>query len=163
MSSNKQVRSQIMEVLDDNSKHIPEGVYLELCNLLQKFQFENKVDSDKIFNTLAMLQVLGDRGMTAREAGSIVRDTREEEIRIARRENLQEYSDDEVETEQRVINVESDESEGDERPRERRVNREQNAVQVINVTANRSRYVTNPETGRRVLRNGRIGRMLARQ
>ena len=39
MTTNTQIRSEIMEILDDNSKNIPEGVYLELCNKLQKFKF----------------------------------------------------------------------------------------------------------------------------
>ena len=41
---NTAVRNKILEVLDNNSKDIPEGVYLQLCNLLKKFKIEEKIE-----------------------------------------------------------------------------------------------------------------------
>lgn len=45
-NNNKNIRSQIMEIIDDNSKDIPEGVYLQLCNKLQEFTFEEESNRD---------------------------------------------------------------------------------------------------------------------
>ena len=41
MTTNKQIRSDIMSIIDNNSHNIPDGVYLELCNKLQKFNFKD--------------------------------------------------------------------------------------------------------------------------
>ncbi len=96
-TSNKQIRSNIMEILDNNSKNIPDGVYLELCNELQKFNFVDN-DEDKIIE----------------EANRII---------MARR----------------------------------------NARNVEAAEYHERMYVINPETGRQVYRNGRIGRRLTRE
>jgi hypothetical protein len=103
--TNIKVRSDIIEVLFDNSKDIPDGVYLKVCNLLQNFRFfpHNDLELDDFEHDMIVI--------------------RRYEIAEAERQ----------ETQRR------------EQRRERR------------------RYVTNPETGRRVLRDGRIGRSIARQ
>lgn len=131
MSNNKQVRSDIMSILDDNSKNIPEGVYLELCNKLQKFKFEDKpkpkrylviYDSDNEYAGEVEMTEEQEAEMAAAEAAAILR----EEIEEA-----------------------------------------EEAAAIIRRNARKetksSKYVTNPETGRRVLRDGRIGKKLAKQ
>ena len=99
--SNQRTRDEIMEILDNNSKDIPDGVYLELCNKLMKFKFD---DEDEI-----------------QDRESIMLD-------LIRTQNI-------------LIITQNSES-----------SRE-----------NLRRYVINPDTGRQVLRRGRVGRRLARQ
>lgn len=101
MFSNKQIRSEIMEIIDNNSKNIPEGVYLELCDKLQKFNFSSEKKNQ---------------------------------------------DEDDILLEAEVI-------------LERRAEREHRQF----MAAHNARYITNPVTGREVLRTGRIGRALARQ
>jgi hypothetical protein len=145
MSNNQQVRSDIMSVLDDNSKDIPDGVYLELCNKLQEFKFKDRVveiDADGLSfadhrhrtaflrrqNSELNHQIvrLTAAGIEANRARLLAR---EEERRLAR------------------VNAEALEDW-----------RRSNPQHVYRP----GKYIVNPETGRDVLRTGRIGRRLAR-
>jgi hypothetical protein len=104
-----------MSILDDNSKDIPDGVFLLLSNKLMEFSFERT----EITSTEAEDEARRQAEREARNAAWL-----EREARLAAWQ-------------------------------ERRDARE--------IAARPTRHVTNPATGRQVLRNGRIGRALARQ
>jgi len=44
-----------MTVLDENSKNIPDGVYLEISNLLQKFKFSSQDENEDINNIITVI------------------------------------------------------------------------------------------------------------
>lgn len=39
---NERIKEDILEILHNNTKNIPEDVYLELCNYLMKFNFKKE-------------------------------------------------------------------------------------------------------------------------
>ena len=107
---NKNIRSEIMEIIDNNSKNIPEGLYLQLCNKLVEFDFD--IDYGTIVDTISEIDSIDDL-----------------------------YFDQES----------------------RRISLENELMKRVLLRQIRNeRYVINPVTGREVLRNGRIGRRLAR-
>lgn len=123
MSSNKQLRSDIMNIIDDNSRHISEGSYLELCNKLQKMNFCE--DSPFIPES-------GPLHETIIEAFEDIYDEVSSKY-VARIKELK---------------------------KEIKELKKEASVKQLEKT---SKYVVNPETGRKVLRDGRIGKKLAKQ
>jgi hypothetical protein len=104
------LRAQIRQLFIDNPVHIPEYVYVEVCELKQRLEDDDYVDD--------------------RERSQDIR--RMEEI-----------------IEEIYLLVEAAEA------REQRDKWHEGQA--------RAKYVTNPATGRQVLRTGRIGRALAKQ
>ncbi len=105
---NRKIRNEIMEILDNHSKDIPDGVYLELCNKLQKFDFDNEKINPEDYQSIEQLDSVINPLVRARNVF----------VLEERRRRMDEYD---------------------------------------------RKYILNPETGRDVLRTGRVGRRLVAQ
>lgn len=127
---NAKIRQNIMEILDNNSEHIPDGVYLQLCNELQKFNFEKDVDDD-------------DDGFHT--------DDTDELIARARRRYATIHIDSDSDSETDEVH---------NRTVARSVTRQNANRDIVVARQEVRETILNPATGRRVSIHGRVGRRL---